>query len=110
QRDKVLCRTSPGVKKLGRRKSRPKTRVWKVNQEVECASPVVCPGCGSKGFDQHSRYQKLVIDLKPFRGGLKRWVTRYKVKRYRCRKCWNTLLPDDYLAVSSHKYGWVLCS
>ena len=110
QRDKVICRTSPGVKKITRSKKRPRRRTWKVNQEIECGTPVVCPHCGARGFDQHSRYQKLVIDLKPFRGGIKRWVTRYKVKRYRCRKCWNTLLPDDYLAVTSHKYGWVTCS
>jgi predicted RecB family nuclease len=110
QRDKVICRTNPGVRKVVRSRVRPKRRPWKVNQEVECGTPVACPHCGSQGFDQHSRYRKLVIDLKPFRGGMKRWVTRYKVRRYRCRKCWNTLLPDDYLAVSSHKYGWVLCS
>src|SRR5207248_9296705 len=79
QRDKVLCRTSPGVRKVVRFKRRPKRQAWKVNREVECGTPSACPHCGAKGFDYHSRYRKLVIDLKPFRGGIKRWVTRYSV-------------------------------
>jgi predicted RecB family nuclease len=109
QRDKVLCRTSPGVKKIRRRKRRPKERKWKVNCEIECGIPTACQHCGSQGFDQHSRHRKLVVDLRPFRGGLKRWVTAYKVKRYRCRKCLNTQLPEDYLTAAKDKLGDRLC-
>jgi hypothetical protein len=49
-----------------------------------------------------------VVDLKSFRGGVKRWVTRYRAKRYRCPNCSATCLPEDYLARSS-KYGWGIC-
>ena len=39
----------------------------------------VCPHCGSTGFDaQLANSQSWSIDLKPFRGGVKRWVTRYR--------------------------------
>jgi predicted RecB family nuclease len=110
QRDKVLCRTNPAVRKSIAREQRRKRQVWKVNREVECGPLVVCPHCGSNCLGPHSPYEKLVIDLKAFRGGIKRWVTRYKVKRYRCRQCHHISLPDDYRAVSSHKYGWGLCS
>jgi predicted RecB family nuclease len=105
QRDKVLCRTSPAVKESLRRKRRPRKAALRVNRVVDCQDVKVCPHCGSTGLDTSSRYQRCVIDLKPFRGGVKRWVTRYRVIRRRCRTCWRTFLPEDYLALPS-KYGW----
>jgi predicted RecB family nuclease len=109
QRDKILCRTTPTVQKIGRRRKRPKPRAVRVNREIECGDPpAVCPQCGRADFGVMSRYQKLVIDLKPFRGGIKSWVTRYKVKRYRCRKCRKGMYPDDYSALP-YRYGWGLC-
>src|SRR5262249_17814199 len=110
QRDKIICRTNPTIKKIGRGKGVKRRLAWKVNQEVECGRPDACTHCGSDRFDQHSKARKLVIDLKPFHGGIKRWVTRYKVTRYRCRKCMGPCLPADYLAISRHKYGWGLCN
>jgi predicted RecB family nuclease len=109
QRDKVLCRTSPAVKQSLRRKHRPRRLTWRVNQEVECEDVKVCPYCGATVLDTSSRYQRCVIDLRPFRGGLKRWVTRYRVIRRRCRRCWKTFLPEAYRALPS-KYGWGICS
>jgi hypothetical protein len=108
QRDKVLCRTDPSLRRSLRRKKERRSTLWRVNQEVECERPQSCPACGSRRLDQQSRHQKLVIDLKPFRGGVKRWVTRYRAKRYRCPNCSATCLPEDYLAHSS-KYGWRIC-
>jgi predicted RecB family nuclease len=109
QRDRVLCRTSPAVKQSLRRRRRPAPTGWRVNQEVECEDVRVCPYCGSTVLDTSSRYRRCVIDLKPFRGGVKRWVTRYGVIRRRCRRCWKTFLPEAYRALPS-KYGWGLYS
>jgi predicted RecB family nuclease len=108
QRDKVLCRTNPAVKKVLRGRKRPTQRTYKVNREVECGIPSACPQCGQDGFGVVGGYRKLVIDLKPFRGGIKSWVTRYKVNRYRCRKCRKGLYPDDYQALP-YKFGWGVC-
>jgi predicted RecB family nuclease len=110
QRDKVLFRTSPTVRRSIRCKKRRKQRTLKVNREIECGRPAVCPHCGSSRLGPHSPYQHLVIDLKPSRVGLKRWLTRYKVRRLRCGACKHTSFPDEYLAVSAHKYGPGLCS
>ena len=85
QRDKVLCRTNPALKRSLRRKNASRSTSWRVNEEVECKRPKVCPGCGGHQLDQQSRHQKLVVDLKQFNGGVKRWVTLYKTKRYRIR-------------------------
>jgi hypothetical protein len=110
QRDEVLFRTSPAVRRSIRCKQRRKQRTMKVNREIECGRPAVCPHCGSSRLGPHSPYQHLVIDLRPSHVGLKRWVTRYKVKRMRCAVCRHTSLSDAYLAVSAHKYGPGLCS
>src|SRR5262249_32876028 len=67
QRDKVLCRTSPRLKKITSRSRRPQP-ILRVNQELVCERPCLCPHCGASDFDQQSPHQKLVIDLKPFRG------------------------------------------
>jgi predicted RecB family nuclease len=104
QRDKVLCRTNPAVKASLRRKERAKTPTYRVNQEVQCDRPKVCPQCGSTRLDRFQRCHKLMIDLKPSATGIKRWVTRYSAVRYRCPQCWGTCLPEDYLALTS-KYG-----
>ena len=71
-------------------------------------SPRPCPHCGHDDFGVMCRYQKLIIDLKLFRGGIKSWVTRYKVERQQCRKCRKGTYPDDYKALP-YKYGWGLC-
>jgi predicted RecB family nuclease len=107
QRNKVLCRTSPTVKASIARTKRTGRRAYRVNQEVEYEQPAACPNCGGLRLDNQSRHRKLVIDLKPFGGGVKRWVTRHAAKRYRCPACLNTCLPEDYLAKSS-RYGRTL--
>ena len=96
QRDKVLCRTNP-AREDGRPPARngAKRGVWKVNREVECGRPDRLPALRLDRLrPAGAGTRRLVIDLKPFRGGLKRWVTRYKARRYRCRKCRGTFLPD----------------
>jgi predicted RecB family nuclease len=108
QRNKVLCRTSPAVKASLARKKRTRPRAYRVNQEVEVGRPTVCPDCGSSRLDQLRQYQKKVVDLKPFRSGLKRWVVRYKAMRCRCAKCGGTCLPEEYLARSA-RYDWGVC-
>jgi len=58
----------------------------------------------------NAQHGNLVVDLKASEGGLKRWVTRYKPKQYRCRRCGSTLDLDGYVARCgrSFKYGWTL--
>lgn len=110
QRDKVLCRTNQDVKKSLRRKKRTRKRpAYRVNQEIECIRPSVCPHCGGDGLKSFTQYQKLVVDLKPFRSGIKRWVTRYKTKWYRCETCRLTCAPKEYPA-RSEGCGRNLCT
>jgi predicted RecB family nuclease len=110
QREKVLFRTNPAVRKCLARRKRAEKPSLRANREVECGIPSACTGCGSTSLAPFSRYSKTVIDLKLFKGGVKRWITRYRVKRYRCDECGAFLVPEDYRAVASNKYGWALCS
>jgi predicted RecB family nuclease len=109
QRDRVLFRTSPAVKQANRRKKRALYPTCRVNRVVEFAPPICCPRCGSEELFSRGLNERLVVDLKPTRGGLKRWVTRYKAKLSLCRRCAHRFLPDDFVAVRGRKYGWALC-
>lgn len=109
QRDRVLFRTSPAVKKANRRKKRTLYPTCRVNRVIEFARPARCPQCGSEELYIRGVNERSVVDLKPTRGGLKRWVTRYQAKLSECRRCAHKFLPDDFIAVRGRKYGWALC-
>ena len=51
-----------------------------------------------------------MLDLKLFRGGVKRWVTRYTTGSYKCQACNHPFLPDDYRTIPASKYGYNLCA
>jgi predicted RecB family nuclease len=115
QRARVLFRTSPAVKQANRRKERQRRPACKVNQVVEYRGPDRCPHCGSDDFGVQGRNSRLAVDLKSVGGALKRWVTRHVARRYLCRQCGGSWLPDAYVSGRAHKYGrphkygWNLC-
>jgi predicted RecB family nuclease len=104
QRDKVLFRTNPAVRKAIRRIRQPVPRC-KADRETTFAPPEVCPQCGSTDFATSGTNTKLVVDLKPSRGGLKRWATRFTGHRYRCRACGHMWLPAEFVASHDLRYG-----
>src|SRR5262245_43537599 len=98
-RDRVYVRTSTLFKKLEARKGA--TR-WKkgrrVNREVEITSEV-CPSCGGAELDRRPNRSlaRLAFDLRISRGGIRRWVTRYRAAWHHCAGCGERFLPADYL-------------
>jgi predicted RecB family nuclease len=115
QRNRVLFRTSPTVKQVNLRKKRQRRSVCKVNQVIEYGGTDRCPRCGANDFVVHGHNSRLVIDLKPIGGGLKRWVTQHKARQYLCRRCKGIWISDDFLAAFGLKpgrpqrHGWTLC-
>jgi predicted RecB family nuclease len=111
QRKRILFRTSPLLKKCIRSKVAKRRKAQRVNTIISCRVPERCPKCSNaddlKVARQHS---KIVLDLKLFRGGVKRWVTNYTTRGYTCKKCKLSFLPEDYLAASATKYGSNLCT
>jgi hypothetical protein len=115
QRSRVLFRTSPAVRQANRRKERQRCPACKINHVVEYDGPDRCPHCGSADFAGRDRYSRVIVDLKAVGCGLKRWVTRHGTRRYLCRQCGGTWIPDDFLAAHrvkpgrNNKYGRILC-
>jgi predicted RecB family nuclease len=108
QRDKVLFRTNPAVRKALRRIQQPPPRC-KVDRETTAPRPAACPQCGSGDLHVRGDHRKMLVDLKPVRGGLKRWVTLDRAKSYRCRGCGHVVLPWDRGPGRPQKYGRTLC-
>ncbi len=104
QRDRVLFRTNPAVRKALRRIRQPVPRC-KADRETTFARPKACPQCGSADFASRGTNTKLVVDLRPTRGGLKRWATRFTGHRYRCRACGHVWLPAEFAASHDLRYG-----
>lgn len=109
QRDRVLFRTSPIVRQANGRRRKAARRIHPVNQLVEFEAAQRCPKCRSKKLDSRAQSAWTVVDLKLTKCGLKRWVTRYTARRSKCLSCSHIFLPDGFLPIHGHKYGWAFC-
>jgi predicted RecB family nuclease len=65
------------------------------NTIVECSRASCCPTCKSNLIYRHGKRNKIEVDLRFMRHGVKRWVTRYVIYRYRCQSCRSTFDPRD---------------
>ena len=76
----------------------------KPNATIDYPAPLRCPNCKSKKIYRHGRRDKTVIDLRFMKHGIKRWVTRHVIHRYRCQRCGSTFNPSDCRWTAA-KYG-----
>ena len=103
QREKVYVRTSKtlkGIQKVKRRERRSTTRL---NTQIELFAKR-CPYCGSKKLVHGRKVSRVVIDLKFFTKGVKRWLTKYESRKHRCQKCGKVFVPESF-PTSKGKYG-----
>jgi predicted RecB family nuclease len=108
QRDKILFRTSPILKRSRQLQTARRKKKHRVNSRVVYRAPRQCPRCEETSFTvRRSFARKITIDLKVFTGGIKKWVTEHVARRCRCCVCGHTFHPRRYLAVDA-KYGEVL--
>jgi predicted RecB family nuclease len=114
QRDKVYLRTSPAMRRSLRRKQQAAGKRPKVNEEIECGKPDVCPACGSREVRDSGRrrYHLDVSDLKYTSSGVKRWLVRYTSLRYHCGTCRKTFYADAYrssrIRLGNNLASWVM--
>lgn len=114
QRDKVYLRTSPAMRRSLRRKQQTVGRRPKVNEEVECDRPEVCPACGSREVRDsgYRRHHLISSDLKYTSSGVKRWMIRYTTLRYHCGTCRKTFHADAYrsarMRLGNNLASWVI--
>jgi predicted RecB family nuclease len=103
QREKVYVRTSKTLKGFQKFKRRERRKTTRANTRIELLTKT-CPSCGSKKLEHGRRVSRVVIDLKFFDKGVKRWLTKYESCKHECWKCGSTFLPEGF-PTSKEKYG-----
>jgi predicted RecB family nuclease len=106
QRDKVFARSHPQLRAI--KKKQKASVAVRVNKVIELACKR-CPDCNSKRLFQIGNITHQIIDLKYFRDGVKRWVTKFQSCKYRCGKCDSIFTHPDFPQVTT-KYGRGLIS
>jgi RNase_H superfamily len=76
----------------------------KPNVTIDYPRPSCCADCKSKKVYGHDWRYKTVIDLRFMKHGIKRWITRYVIHRYRCQSCGSTFGPSNSRWTAA-KYG-----
>ena len=87
QRSKVYVRTC-NVSGRNRNKNIMARKKPVVMKDIIVADrPSICLRCGSNKIWISERRSQIVFDVRFTRGGIKRWVVRYKYSNYRCGSC-----------------------
>jgi predicted RecB family nuclease len=105
QREKVFFRTHPHLKVVAKKQRNSPIRVNAVSSLVSDR----CPLCGSKKIEQGKQMCHVEIDLKFFKGGVKKWITRTVSWRYRCSRCKHQFSSEER-APNPQRYGHGLVS
>jgi hypothetical protein len=85
QREHVFVRTNKRFVAINRR-TKERLRRPSVNKVIELSCSQ-CVHCGGRRLYAGRRTSRTIIDLKFSASGMKRWVTRYVSRWYRCPKC-----------------------
>ena len=94
QRDKVYIRTNKNFRKINHRFKKQKNTPLKPNKVIEIHAKK-CKSCQSKKISPQKEIRKQEIDLKFFKGGVKKWVIEYISWKYKCNKCQIEFIPDN---------------
>jgi len=101
QRERVYVRSA--TKLVLKRRRRPRNRKALVpNTTIDCSRrPSSCPKCKGELIYMHGKKSRVVNDLRFMQHGVKRWITRYVARRYRCPSCGSIVHPHDRLRLNS---------
>jgi predicted RecB family nuclease len=110
QRNKILIKTDKELLRTRRLKERYKKIKNKPNQEINLCKSRKCPRCKSKRLKTvGGKKSRMVVDLKFFEGGIKKWITKYIASSQKCQECGRCFLPRRYKEIRN-KYGHNLIS
>jgi hypothetical protein len=104
QRERVYVKAGINNPRRRQRASRPRRSAPAPNTTIECSRVLYCPACKSNLIYRHGRRTKIEMDLRFMQHGLKRWITRYVIRRYRCQSCRSAFYPNDR-RWTARKYG-----
>jgi DNA-directed RNA polymerase subunit RPC12/RpoP len=108
QREKVFVRTHPHFKIINKRHRRFKRTALHVNK-VHSIESQRCPQCRSKDINKGKRISHDLVDLRFFKGGVKKWITRTVSWGYSCSKCKHQFSSKEK-SYNPHKFGHALMS
>jgi predicted RecB family nuclease len=108
QRERILVRTHPRFKIVnkGHRKLRRASNRANVVISIEKRR---CPRCHNRAIEKREQIPSDLVDLRFFKGGMKKWVTRTLCWTYRCAEC-DYLFRSKVKSQTRHKYGHALMS
>lgn len=107
QRERVYVRTNKRFKKINRRAKRNKVPLT-VNKRIvtECKA---CPVCGGNNIKRKYPLQRKTIDMKFFKGGVKKWVAFHRSWAYQCNSCGARFLPPDWPEDRTQHQAGLMC-
>jgi predicted RecB family nuclease len=87
QRSKVYVRSDKAIRRSVEKTMKPVKKVAITKEVMLDDKPASCPRCAKSKLWIAKRMSRVVFDLKFTRGGIKRWVVRYRYNSYRCPAC-----------------------
>jgi len=93
QREKVYIRTRRIAKPKPKKAPTRKNLLNKVNKVVEFDRIDECPRCGGDKIRRNGFYERLRVDLRFLKSGVKRWLVKYRSPRLQCTKCKKNYRP-----------------
>ncbi len=103
QRQKIFVRASTSLRRV-LTKALPRRSRLKPNKILQLEAKK-CVSCGSRKISQLRPAKRTVIDLKFFKGGVKKWITDYLSWNYKCTKCGTLFVPEGVPGGRAPKYG-----
>ncbi len=108
QRERVFVRTHPHFKIVNKKHRKFRRPVNRANVVVSIEKRR-CPRCRNTDIERGEQIRRDLIDLRFFKGGMKKWITRTLSWTYRCPKCEHLFRSKEKSRIR-HKYGHALMS
>ena len=109
QRSKIYLRTNKNIKKAIKKKEKADKFVNRIDKTIKIC-PKECTNCGHIQFDELKKFEKIVIDLKFIKNGIKRWVVKYIGGKFICLNCKTKITPKNFKGIPKYEHNLVAWS
>ena len=104
QRNKIYLKTSKTVKKAIHRKEVLQKSLNSIDKEIIHTSSQ-CPHCSSTELRHVKSSNRIVVDLKFMKNGIKKWIVNNILYYYICKNCKKQFVSKKYLKWYGSVYG-----